>query len=633
MTITCRQCQTINPPTAHYCSACRLPLGTATGAPGTPPLASGAILDNRYRIVQELGGGAMGRVYLAEDRRFNGLRCAVKEMIDPSADPAKHQEAVRRFEDEATMLRTLSHPHIPRVSDHFTEGARSYLVMDYVEGETLDAALKRQNGPLPEAQVLRWADQLLGVLAYLHGHQPAIVFRDLKPPNIMRRPDDSVVVIDFGIAQHFNPQRQGTVIGTPGYAAPEQYLGRAEPRSDLYGLGATLHHLLTGSDPQSRTYFDFPPVRRLNPLVSEATERTLVRALERDLSQRFATADEMRQALGITLAPVAAQPPRVTQALGPAQTLPLASPTARRLIGHQGAVTGAVFSHQGNSLVTVGADGFMVVWEVINGSARLSVSLSQAARACGLTPDDATALVAGDNGAVEFIACADGTPRTGLTLEYIRLRSLALASDGRLVAAAGRYAPMGIAPSGEIWLWDTQTLQRHALMSHAAPICSLAFRPDGAMLLAGDSEGHIGLWSVGKRGSWSKTGELASSLKGAYVACSPDNQGVAAVGADGRLIVWHIDRQQLTFDTGPARHLAIVRDQGMPPPAAVVYSPDGRSLAYTAPGQPVRRLFLLSGQIDDVGNGRDFTCLAFSPDGLTLAAGARDGSVWLWPVM
>lgn len=607
MSVTCRRCQATNQAASQHCSACGYPLGSSLGLAPIAPLAPDTILDNRYRIVREVGGGGMGRVYLAEDRRFNGLACAVKEMVDQSGDPVKRQAAVRRFETEATILRTLSHPNIPRVSDHFTEGARSYLVMDFVEGETLDEVIKRQAGPLPEARVLAWAAQVLAVLEYLHGQQPSIVFRDLKPPNIMRRPDDSVVVIDFGIAQHFIPQRRGTVIGTPGYAAPEQYQGQAEPRSDLYGLGATLHHLLTGCDPQSRSLFDFPPARRLNPSVSEATERALAKALERDLPLRFATAGEMRQALGQGSAP------------------------ARRLAGHQGAVTGAAFTHQGDNLVTVGVDGFMVVWEIINGAARLSQPLSQAARACVLTSDDGTAVVVGDGGTVEFIACADGSTRNTLSLDYIRLRSVALSGDGRLVAAAGRYAPMGIAPSGEIWLWDVQTAQRQALMSHAAPICSLAFRADGSMLVAGDSEGRVGLWSVSKRGSWSKVGELTSHLPGAYVTCSPDNQSVAAVGPDGRLVVWHIDSQQVRFDSGPVRHLALVRDQGMPPPAAAVYSPDGRSLAYTALGQPVRLLSVGTGQTTEVENSREFTCLGFSPDGLTLAVGAKDGSVWLWP--
>jgi serine/threonine protein kinase len=207
-----------------------------------PRLSPGAnIGHDRYRIRRIVALGGMGAVYEAEDLHLH-RPCAVKEMLDTFTEAKDRQQAVEWFRREASMLHDLNHPAIPRVRDSFEENGRYYLVMDFVHGRNLAEVLDRE-GPqgLPESRVRNWALQLCDVLSYLH-HQ-GVIFRDLKPANVMIGPDDRVKLIDFGIARSLRAQNESTVIVTYGFAAPEQLQGHPEPRSDIFSLGATLHRL------------------------------------------------------------------------------------------------------------------------------------------------------------------------------------------------------------------------------------------------------------------------------------------------------------------------------------------------------------------------------------------------------
>ena len=267
-------------------------------------LTTGQILQERYRIVALLGQGGMGAVYRAWDTRL-GVAVAIKEMIpDPTMDAARLLEAREQFHREASVLSRLSHPHLVRVSDFFDENGNTYLVMAFVEGESLAGIIKRSGG-LPEAQVLAWADQLLSALQYCH--QEGVLHRDIKPQNVIVQPNGSVVLVDFGLVKLWNPEdpRTRTVIrsmGTPQYAPPEQYepnLGHTDPRSDLYSLGATLYHALTGQVPPTATTRVvnpgmLVPVRQFNPGVSPRVERALERAMALRPDERYQSAQEMR---------------------------------------------------------------------------------------------------------------------------------------------------------------------------------------------------------------------------------------------------------------------------------------------------------------------------------------------------
>jgi serine/threonine-protein kinase len=243
----------------------------------------------------------MGAVYKAEDMRLGSRSRALKELLQNGGTPQERDEAETWFRREGETLMSLQHPAIPLVHDTFSDGQRHYLVMDLVEGRSLEQVVHDEGRPgLDEARVVAWAEQVLEVLSYLHSRTDPLIFRDLKPANLMLTPRGEIRLIDFGIARVFTQQAHGTAIGTPGYAPPEQYQGLAEPASDLYALGATMHHLLTGRDPRKNRPFDFPPIRTMVPDISVPVAAAVDRSLALDPRARPGTAAEMRRAIRAT---------------------------------------------------------------------------------------------------------------------------------------------------------------------------------------------------------------------------------------------------------------------------------------------------------------------------------------------
>ena len=272
------------------------------GAGARAVLKRGTVLVERYEISKVLGLGGMSTVYAARDLRFATTfkPCAIKEMADSTGTVSDRQQLLATFEREANLLASLSHPAIPKVYDYFVNGKQVYLVMEFIKGHDLETVLNQAPQLLPEATVIDWALQILDVLQVLHNHKPTpIVFRDLKPSNVMLTDADRVVLIDFGIAKAFQAGRKGTMIGTEGYCPPEQYRGMAEPRGDLYSLAAMMHHLLTRSDPRLEAPFTFQErmPRAFNPTITAAVEGVIMKALSYELDDRFASAEAMKKAL------------------------------------------------------------------------------------------------------------------------------------------------------------------------------------------------------------------------------------------------------------------------------------------------------------------------------------------------
>lgn len=264
------------------------------------PLRSGQKLQSRYEVIHPLGQGGMGAVYLAKDGRLGNKHVAIKEFDPTALPPQDRQWAAGAFAQEAQMLAQLSHPALTTVTDYFAEQHLLYLVMEYVPGETLEQAwLRQSNRQFSAPQVIAWAKQLCSVLQYLHSQNPPLIFRDLKPGNIMVLPDGKLKLIDFGIARYFKQgQTRDTIaLGTPGYAAPEQH-GReqADARSDIYALGVVMHQLLTGHDP-AITPFALPPIRTLSPATPVALSQVIEQALALDRTSRPSSAQAFHRLL------------------------------------------------------------------------------------------------------------------------------------------------------------------------------------------------------------------------------------------------------------------------------------------------------------------------------------------------
>lgn len=268
-------------------------------------LEPGTILHKRYKILKVLGHGNFGTVYQARDQRAgkNHRFVAIKQMP---------MQMIVDCERQADLRANLIHPAIPRIFGYFVTESHAYLVKQLIHGATLEVILRQEPAFLAEKRVIKWAVQLCDVLGFLHNHpHHPIVFRDLKPSNIMIDRTDRVHLVDFELARAFPPGffedrlphykhlRKGMAIGTQGYSPPEQYRGLVRPQSDIYALGATLHHLLTGRDPRKERPFSFQecPIRSINPAVSPDLECIVMKALNLDMKERFSTAKEMQIAL------------------------------------------------------------------------------------------------------------------------------------------------------------------------------------------------------------------------------------------------------------------------------------------------------------------------------------------------
>jgi tRNA A-37 threonylcarbamoyl transferase component Bud32 len=312
------------------------------------PLSTGEVIDNRYRIVKLLGQGGMGAVYRAWDMRLE-KPIALKEMVPQFNLNDEMLAGLReQFRQEAQTLATLVHPNLVRVTDYFSWEGKEYLVMDFVEGENLAERIAR-SGAQPEAQVLEWAGQLLEALGYCH--KRGVIHRDIKPQNIIITPEGQAVLVDFGLVKLWDPSAPETRTvmrgaGTPEYAPPEQYdmgAGHTDQRSDIYSVGATLYHALTGQVPPTATQrmaspSCFMPPRRINVELSPGTEEAVLKALEMAMEQRYQTTEEMARELGIAPQPAAIiAPPRVKPEWEePAPAVKEAAPAKRGILWGMG---------------------------------------------------------------------------------------------------------------------------------------------------------------------------------------------------------------------------------------------------------------------------------------------------------
>lgn len=310
----------------------------------TQPLQPGSILQGKYRVLRIIGGGGMALVYRIEEIQPPGRIWALKELRSVSSSAEERAEIQRQFRQEAEMLARLDHHNLPKVVDYFDESKRSYLVMEFIEGQSLEKLLETAGRGLPERSVLHYMIQICKVLGYLHQQKPPIIFRDMKPSNIMLSTDGVIKLIDFGIARTYKvgKQKDTVAMGSENYAPPEQWgKGQTDARSDIYALGATAYHLLTGSPPLPCFMpRQLPAPRSLNSAISPATEKAILKAMAKTRRDRYQTAKQMETALSSCLTELGGQPPVTKQPVTAVRSCPSCGHSNRseaHFCGHCGA--------------------------------------------------------------------------------------------------------------------------------------------------------------------------------------------------------------------------------------------------------------------------------------------------------
>jgi WD40 repeat protein/tRNA A-37 threonylcarbamoyl transferase component Bud32 len=612
----CDTCGTANRTQATFCFACGHSLhvrNRMSRSSTSMALSPNHLLKQRYRVLAQIGKGGFGAVYKAVDIQFNNRLVAIKEMSQQNLTHQEKIEATNTFKHEAILLAGLVHPNLPRIYEQFIDEGRWYLVMDFIEGETLEEyMLKIAGGKLSVDKVLSIGIQVCTVLEYLHNRQPPIVFRDLKPANIMLTPLGHIYLIDFGIARHFKPgQIKDTVaLGSTGYAAPEQY-GKAQttPRADLYALGATLHELLTGLNPADSPFnfvsMNLPPHpahKELSLLVAQLLEVdankrpshvTFVRQTLEQIAAFKATAPSQAyhllnsiQATGNhRLVQTQVHPPKrgVTEAQPILQPQPLKNTL---FIGarHASRVTAVAWSARGTHIVSASYDKTVRIWDTNSG----------------------------DN-----VQTYQG--------HWDRVLAAAWSPDGNLVASTGN--------DGTIQIWDPLKVNLAlTYREHTQPVLALSWSPDGKRI-ASVCEGKIvRVWDT-------ITGQTVYIHNGhnnrvLTLGWSPDGKHIASAGEDKLVQVWNVQREKTGFFNSWLQHSRrpFTYRGHFGRVNALAWSPNGQRVASVGSDKTLQVWDALTGKKYFIHRNPSstITCVAWSYDGRYLATGANDKLVQVW---
>ena len=609
----CDACGSENRARATFCFNCGQvlrPRSQTTMLPHRDFLPANHLLRLRYRVLTKIGRGGFGAVYKAVDLLFGNRMVAIKEMSQENLTAPELLEATNTFKHEAMLLANLRHPHLPHIHDQFTEAGRWYLVMDYIEGETLEYyMLKMAGGKLSVDKTLSVGVQVCAVLEYLHNHKPPVIFRDLKPANIMLNPQGHIYLIDFGIARVFKPgqSKDTAALGSAGYAAPEQY-GKMQttPRADIYALGATLHELLTGSNPADAPFNFAPLVLAPHPAHREL-EQLVAHMVELDVNKRPHSVTQVRQVLeniaafkasmptshfqaisqmssGYRLAQMQQQQKRgTTQAQAPLTPQPLSNTD---FIGgrHTSRVTAVDWSARGTRIASASYDKTVRVWDARDG----------------------------DN-----LVTYQG--------HWDRVLTVAWSPDGNLLASAGN--------DGTIQIWDPQTANLAlTYREHTQPILALSWSPDGKRIASSCEDKTVQIWDT-------ITGERLYIHRGhnsrvLTLAWSPDGKSIATGGEDRLIHIWNMQREKSSFLTSwlfPARgqfvfhgHVSRVN--------ALAWSPNGQRIASVSADKTLQVWDALTGKKHFIHRNptATLTGVAWSYDGRYLATCGNDKLVQVW---
>jgi serine/threonine protein kinase len=655
--VYCAHCGALNQPQAVTCFACSRSLDEPA------PAATDArrLIHGRYRLVRQLGVGGFGAVYQAEDTTLGNRLVALKEMSPRGLSPEEAKEATEAFQREALLLAGLAHPSLPRIYERFEEEGRWYLVMDFIEGETLEVYLDKQGGTLPVKEALGLALQLTEVLSYLHSRQPPIIFRDLKPSNIIRAPDGQVFLVDFGIARFFKPgQSKDTIaFGSPGYAAPEQY-GKAQttPRSDIFSLGAVLHQMLTGIDPSEKP-FRFAPLTIPRPA---GLSGLIERMVEMDESKRPPSMEVIKRELEVLLdehTPWSADDSALRAALlssvgtaigaraatGPVtQPAGYSGPPIQPLQGSAAPQPTQKKKGKAGCLVGLAVAAFLI-WQIVSGVTSHSTATNYT------TNTDSTSYTPVDQPTTSstggIVTNAPSTPTWVYTLAW--------SPSGDRIASAGG------APNFQVWnVADGQRILNVTTAGYI--VYGLVWSPDGSHIVTIDERSDVQIWDA-TTGAPSRTYKespldvhviawSADSTRLALgctdgsvriinasdgvnpvvyrghaqqvnaVAWSPDGKYVASGGNDGTVQVWDSATGKPVY-TYQGHNSAI---------NSIAWSPDGKRIASADSSSRVETWDALTGQnlLSYNGAFSGANAVSWSPDGSYLAAGDGANKVQVW---
>ena len=607
--IHCTACGAVHQTQVALCAACGQLLRPSVEDTALPSLAespaSPALLAGRYRVVGMVGKGGFGAVYKAEDVQRRGLFVAIKQINLTSLSPREMIEATDTFNREVRLLSGLTHPNLPRIYEHFTDAEHWYLAMDFIEGETLEEYLDRaKGGHLPVEEVLNIGIQLCTVLDYLHTRQPPIIFRDVKPANIMRTAMGQLYLIDFGIARHFTPgqARDTNALGSPGYAAPEQY-GKAQTtaQSDIYSLGATLETLLTGKNPLEPTSGYASPYTQEVPV---ELKLLLVQMLDPDAGKRSASMAAVKQ----TLQQIKDAPPRVlaapqlphssgydvpmTSTLGTAGQLPQSMP--KRGVSRRAVIIGLVGLV---GLATIGGD--LTLLALTQGSQSLQGSPN-------FRDPHLLYTYRGHSSEVDAVAWSP---------------------DGKRIASGSR--------DTTVQVWDASTGSNvltytgHSFYGVNAiyDVNAVVWSPDGKHIASGGDDKTVQVWDAitGKK-VLTYTGH---SYRVRAVAWSPDGKRIASGRDDGTVQVWNAAGGDSVATTGANVFTYWGHSDRVD---AVVWSPDGKRIASGSDDSTVQVWDATTGGnvLTYKGHSNGVDAVAWSPDGKRIASGSYDGTVQVW---
>ncbi len=565
------------------------------------------LLNQRYRIIGLLGQGGMGAVYKAEDILGKKL-IAVKEMSQSELhSPEEISEATEAFKREAFLLARLQHPNLPRTYDHFTAIGRLYLVMDFIEGETLEKHLeKAKNGHLPVDEVLKIGINLCDVLNYLHAQQPPIIFRDLKPGNIMLTPDGGLYLIDFGIARLFKPGQSSDTkaLGSAGYAAPEQH-GRAQSdeRTDIYSLGATLHQLLSGDDP-SQTPFQFAPLQLPNLPALSVLEALIMKMVALKADQRPASMAAVKKELEEISAKISSPPPP-----------PLPAPFKPYIYnGHSDVVTAVTWSPDGAFIVSASNDKTVQVCNASSGQQVLTYrNHTSSLRAVTWSPGGKRIASGGQDKTIHIWSAATGDKLLVCTGHTLLVRTIAWSPDGRYIASGG--------DDNKVRIWDTVTGQNiFTYTGHSDSVSIVAWSPNGTRIVSGSYDETAQVWNAAN-------GQLITTYRG-----HKDYVSAIAWSSDGKQIVsgsW--DKTVQIWDVGTGQNSSIYRGHTRLL-NAVTWLPNSELIASASKDKTVLIWDATTGDtIFTYGNHtQSVNALACSPDGALIASASDDKTVHIW---